>query len=106
MPSRITSSTASDEMIEEVKPVKKLPIKILEMVIRIGKRPLQGTNALVKIAIRRSLGESIILQPTIPCSITTKSHAHGSDKMVVLESVDKCGAVRYVNVKFGVYFRL
>lgn len=67
---------------------------------------MQGTKALVSIAIKRSRGESIILQPTTPCSITAKSHAHGSDKMVVLESVDKCGVVRYVDVKIGMYFRL
>ena len=74
--------------------------------LRKGNLPLQGTKLLVKIAIRRSRGESIILQPTIPCSITTKSHAHGSDKMVVWESVDKCGVVSFTNVKIGMYFRL
>lgn len=56
--------------------------------------------------MKRSRGESIILHPTTPCSITTKTHAHGSDKMVAFESVDKCGAVRFVNVRIGVYFRL
>lgn len=56
--------------------------------------------------MKRSRGESIILHPTTPCSITTKTHAHGSDKMVILESIDKCGFMRFVNVKFGVYFRL
>ena len=76
------------------------------MVIKKGNRPLQGTKALVRMAINRSRGESIILHPTTPCSITTKSHAHGSDKMVVLDNVDKCGAVRFVDVRVGVYFRL
>lgn len=106
IPSKITNSTAKEERTEEAKPVKKLPIKMLAIVIRIGKRPLQGTNELVKMAMRRSRGESMILQPTIPCCITTKSHAHGSDKMVVFESVDKCGILSFVNVKFGVYFRV
>ena len=82
-------------------PVNKLPTNIEAIVIRKGNLPLQGTKLLVKIAIRRSRGES-----TIPCSITTKSHAHGSDKMVVWESVDKCGVVSFTNVKIGMYFRL
>ncbi len=60
----------------------------------------------VIIAIKRSRGESIILHPTTPSSVTAKPHAHGSDKMVVLESVDRCGAQRFVNVRIGVYFRL
>ena len=42
---------------------------MLAIVIRKGKRPLQGTKALVKIEIRRSLGESIILQPITPAAL-------------------------------------
>lgn len=76
------------------------------MVIKKGNRPLQGTKALVRMAINRSRGESIILHPTTPCSITTKSHAHGSDKMVVLKSIDKCGITRFTDVRIGVYVRL
>lgn len=34
-----------------------------------AKRPLQGTKLFVKIAIKRSLGESIIRQPTIPAAL-------------------------------------
>ena len=33
-------------------------------------------------------------------------YIHGSDKMVVLESIDKCGIVSFVKVRIGVYFRL
>ena len=37
--------------------------------INVGNRPLQGTKLLVSIAIIRSLGESIIRQPTIPAAL-------------------------------------
>ena len=55
---------------------------MLAIAIKKGKRPLQGIKALVSIEISFSLGESIILQPTTPSSVTTKSHAHGSNKIV------------------------
>lgn len=46
------------------------PIKKKEISKRsVGKRPLHGTNAFVKIAIRRSLGESMIRQPTTPAAL-------------------------------------
>ena len=46
--------------------------KIVDMVIRVGKRPLQGTKLLVKIASNLSLGESIILQPITPAALQPK----------------------------------
>ena len=107
IPSKTTHKTTKVETKEEAKLLaKKLPIKIVAIVIKKGNLPLQGTKLFVKIAINFSLGESIILVPTTPSSITAKSHAHGNDKMVVLESVDKCGVMRFTNVKVGVYFRL
>lgn len=46
------------------------PIKNMVIIaIMVGKRPLQGTKLLVIIAMRRSLGESIIRQPTIPAAL-------------------------------------
>lgn len=49
------------------------PIKNMVMIaIMVGKRPLQGTKLLVIIAMRRSLGESIIRQPTIPAALQPK----------------------------------
>ena len=39
---------------------------IVIMLISAGKRPLQGTKLFVRIAMSRSLGESIIRQPTTP----------------------------------------
>lgn len=74
--------------------------------IKNGNLPLQGIKLFVKIDTNFSLGEFIILPSYYTCCITAKSYAHGSDKMVVLESVDKCGAQRFVNVIIGVYFRL
>ena len=81
-------------------------MKIVETVIKNGKRPLQGTNALVTVAIIFSLGESIILQPNYTSSITAKAHTHGSNNRVVFESIDKCGTKRKYNVKFDVYLRV
>ena len=43
--------------------------KIVEMVIKVGKRPLQGTKLFVKIARSLSRGESIILQPITPAAL-------------------------------------
>ena len=55
---------------EPVNPVAMLPTKNIEiMEIMVGKRPLQGTKLLVSIAIIRSLGESMILQPTTPAAL-------------------------------------
>ena len=49
---------------------KELPaIKIDEIVIKKGKRPLQGTKLFVIIAINLSLGESIILALTTPAAL-------------------------------------
>ena len=49
-------------------PIKKSVIRR----IRVGKRPLQGTRELVRIAISRSLGESMIRQPTTPAALQPK----------------------------------
>ena len=40
--------------------------------ISMGKRPLHGTKLFVIMAIRRSLGESIILHPTMPAALQPK----------------------------------
>ena len=40
--------------------------------IKIGNLPLQGMKLLVKIAISRSLGESIILAPITPTALQPK----------------------------------
>lgn len=56
---------------------KVLPaINIDEIVIKNGKRPLQGTKLLVSVAINLSLGESIILVPTTPAALQPNPHTH------------------------------
>jgi hypothetical protein len=45
---------------------------IVMIAINVGKRPLHGTKLLVMIAISRSLGESIILQPITPAALQPK----------------------------------
>ncbi len=54
-----------DEKFEETK-----KMEIIE--INIGKRPLQGTKEFVKIAVNRSLSESIILLPVTPAALHPK----------------------------------
>ena len=44
-------------------------MKIVEIAIRKGKRPLHGTKLFVKIAIIFSRGELIILHPTQPAAL-------------------------------------
>ena len=45
---------------------------IVEIAIKVGNRPLQGTNVFVSIAINLSLGESIILHPITPQALHPK----------------------------------
>lgn len=45
---------------------------MLIIAMRVGNRPLQGTKLLVRMAISRSLGESMIRQPTIPAALHPK----------------------------------
>ena len=42
---------------------------MLDIVIKVGNLPLQGTKLLVNIARSLSLGESIILQPITPAAL-------------------------------------
>ena len=76
MPIIITKITVKEERMEDHIP-KVLPaINIEAIVIRNGKRPLQGTKLLVSIAINLSLGESIILVPTTPAALQPNPHTH------------------------------
>ena len=69
MPRSTISKTVIVDSIEAPKCIPNPPIKILEMVINKGKRPLHGTNALVSIAIILSRGEFIILHPITPAAL-------------------------------------
>ena len=69
-PNIMTPVNISVDSKEPVNPVAMLPTKNMDiMEIIVGKRPLQGTKLLVSIAIIRSLGESMILQPTTPAAL-------------------------------------
>ena len=69
IPNNITSVNKTVEASDLNGPIN-IPVKnIVIIVIRVGKRPLQGTKLLVIMAINLSLGESIILHPTIPAAL-------------------------------------
>lgn len=67
MPRQISraSSSAPDREEAAVEPAKKIVIRASS----VGKRPLQGIKLLVKMAISRSLGESMILHPVTPTAL-------------------------------------
>ena len=69
IPNKISNKTETVDMKEEIELAKKLPIKIVAKVIKNGYLPLQGTKLFVKIAIKRSRGEEIILQPPTPAAL-------------------------------------
>ena len=58
---------------KELKNPPDTPTKnIVIIAIKVGNRPLHGTKLLVSMANNRSLGESIILQPTTPAALHPK----------------------------------
>ena len=64
-------SKKADSAFEE----KSLAVPAKNMVIKAmmaGKRPLQGTKLLVRMAISRSLGESMMRQPVTPAALQPK----------------------------------
>jgi hypothetical protein len=69
MPNKTTSNTVIVEIIEDAKPIPRLPIKIVDIAINNGNLPLHGVKLLVKIARSLSLGESIILAPITPAAL-------------------------------------
>lgn len=71
------TKTTKVDISEALKPEAKLPINIIDIVIKNGNLPLQGTKLLVKIAINFSRGESIILQPITPAALQPNPHTHG-----------------------------
>ena len=106
MPSRITSNTQIVDKMEAFIPVAILPIKILATIIRKGNLPITRNKTICQYGNQTFTRRVNNSTSNNTCCITTKTHAHGCDKMVVLESIDKCGVVRFVNVRIGMYFRL
>nr|WP_330373718.1 hypothetical protein [Robinsoniella peoriensis] len=69
MPSTIIPAKMTADNSDENTPVT-FPTKNIEITdIKMGSLPLQGTKLLVIIAMKRSLGESIIRQPMIPAAL-------------------------------------
>ena len=68
MPNITIPVTQRAGIIPKAKPVPAV-IKMEEMAINVGNLPLHGTRLLVSTAIRRSLGDSIIRQDTIPAAL-------------------------------------
>ena len=72
IPSRITAVSSTAESREVPNPALAPMKNMVMMAMRVGNRPLQGTKLLVMVAIRRSLGESMIRQPTTPAALQPK----------------------------------
>src|SRR5690554_6093765 len=70
-PIRITRRT-TDEAITLLFLPSKTTVKKEDMIKRVGKRPLQGTKLLVRIAISLSRAESIIRQEVTPTALQPK----------------------------------
>ena len=71
IPSRITSVRSRQEAIPLPKE-KEAAKNMVIMAIKVGKRPLQGTKLLVRIAMRRSRGDSMIRHPVTPQALQPK----------------------------------
>ena len=59
IPSKITHVIVKTPKNDEKRPVEAPAIKIADIAIKVGKRPLHGTNTLVIIAINLSLGNRL-----------------------------------------------
>ena len=68
-PSRITAISSRAESAEAPKPPALAIKNMVIMEISMGSRPLQGTKLFVRMAIRRSRGESMIRHPTTPAAL-------------------------------------
>lgn len=102
----MTKITAIVAMIELPKPCILPEIKIVAIAIKKGNLPIAGNKIICQNSNEPFSWWINDSTTNTTCSITTKSHAHGSDKMVVLESVNKRGVVNFVDAKIDVYFRL
>ena len=69
IPRMITQDKIAADNTEEKIPVAPPTQNMVIMAIIVGKRPLHGTKLFVIMAIRRSLGESMIRQPMIPAAL-------------------------------------
>ena len=72
IPINTTPNTAPAAAKEAKAAGKAAPTKTVASMIRVGKRPLQGTKLLVRMAIRRSRGESITRVAITPAALQPK----------------------------------
>lgn len=86
-------------------PVTEAVKNIVIIVISDGNLPLQGTKLLVRIAIRRSLGESIIRHPVTPAALQPKPmHMDRMKPLVIYAySLLPCIAWRLTVCHFSLY---
>ena len=82
--SNIKPRSINADIPDRIAPVRDAVKNIEIREIRVGKRPLQGMKLLVIIAISRSLGESIILQPVTPAALQPNPIAMDNIKPLVI----------------------
>ena len=71
-PSTMKTVKSSADKKESKAPPETPTKNMVMMAIRVGNLPLQGTKLLVIMAISRSLGESMMRQPTMPAALHPK----------------------------------
>ena len=87
-PASITPSSIRADARERPRPHSEAVKNIVIIEIRDGKRPLQGTKLFVRIAIRRSRGESMMRQPVTPAALHPKPMHMDSIKPLALYAYD------------------
>ena len=72
IPNTITAVSRTADRTEESAPPAVPTKNMVNIAISVGNLPLHGTKLLVRIASRRSLGESMIRQPMTPAALQPK----------------------------------
>lgn len=106
MPNKMTKITAMVEIMEAPNPCILPAIKMVAMAMRKGNLPItrykiicQNSNESFSRRVNNSTSNTT-------CRITTKSHAHGNDKMVTLNLLDRQEKIKFDRIYYDVYFRL
>ena len=72
MPVKTSPTTTREATTERKEAATAPPMNKVERMIRVGKRPLQGIKLFVKMAMSRSLGDSMIRQEITPAALQPK----------------------------------